>query len=44
MAELLNIGDKVPDFTLTDTEGSGYSLKSNLGELATVVTFFRGEW
>ncbi|MEE9199516.1 MAG: hypothetical protein V3U26_06950 [Dehalococcoidia bacterium] len=44
MSELLKIGEKAPDFALTDTEGSTYALYPNLGEFATVVTFIRGEW
>ena len=44
MTQLLQPGTEAPDFNLTSTDGSDYSLYSNFGELATVVTFFRGEW
>jgi len=39
----VNVGDKMPDFPLVDTEGEPKNLKSFLGERVTVVCFWDAE-
>jgi peroxiredoxin len=40
----LAVGDKAPDFTLTDAVGKQVRLADLLAEGPVVVTFYRGEW
>lgn len=40
----LKVGDRVPDFTLTDTKGNTITLASCLEKGPLVLTFFRGQW
>lgn len=44
METVLTVGDKVPDFTLPDTNEQCISLSSCLATGPVVVTFFRGQW
>ena len=38
------VGDKAPDFSLTDAKGALVSLGSLLEKGPVVLSFFRGEW
>ncbi|GLR70255.1 peroxiredoxin-like family protein [Agaribacter marinus] len=40
----INVGDKVPDFTLKDRNGSYRSLTEYLTDGPLVITFYRGVW
>ena len=44
MADLLEIGQKVPNFSLEDIDGNGYELYYELGKGPRVVVFRRGGW
>ncbi len=44
MADLLEIGEKVPNFALQDIDGKDYELYSNMGKAPIVLVFFRGGW
>ena len=44
MADLLEIGEKVPGFTLQDIDGKEYRLSYNLGKGPIILDFFRGGW
>ena len=37
-------GDKAPDFTLNDTEGTPVNLKETLSAGPVVLGFYRGRW
>jgi len=40
----LNIGDKVPDFTLEDATGTPVTLSKELAKGPVIIVFYRGEW
>ena len=44
MADLLEIGEKVPNFAVQDIDNKGYELYSNMGKAPMVLVFFRGGW
>ncbi|MFQ5872578.1 MAG: hypothetical protein ACE5JL_02090 [Dehalococcoidia bacterium] len=44
MAELLEMEEKVPDFTLRDIDGEGFRLYSYLDKAPIVLVFRRGAW
>ena len=43
-AKALNVGDKVPDFTLPNLHGQAVSLSDALAKGPAVVAFYRGSW
>ena len=40
----LKVGDKAPDFALTDQTGEAFSLSEVLGSHSVILTFYRGAW
>ena len=44
MAELLEMEERVPDFTLRDIDGEDFRLHSHLGKAPIVLVFRRGAW
>lgn len=42
--EIINIGDKAPDFTLPNVDGSSVSLSEALQAGSVVLVFYRGAW
>ena len=40
----VSVGDRAPDFTLTDTEGNAVSLPHLLEKGPVVLGFYRGRW
>jgi hypothetical protein len=42
--KVLKVGDRAPDFSLKDTEGSIVSLSSLLERGPVVLSFYRGGW
>ena len=44
MEGVIKVGDKLPDFTLNDDDGSAVSSHALLADGPLVVTIFRGHW
>ncbi|MDA0231420.1 MAG: hypothetical protein O3B21_14710 [Proteobacteria bacterium] len=44
MEGVIKAGDKLPDFTLNNDDGSAISSKALLADGPLVLTFFRGHW
>jgi cytochrome oxidase Cu insertion factor (SCO1/SenC/PrrC family) len=42
--ERVKVGDKAPDFTLEDIDGSNISLSNFRGKKSVVLVFYRGHW
>ena len=44
MAQTIKVGDKVPEFTLKNTDNEDISLSSVLNKGPVVLSFYRGRW
>jgi hypothetical protein len=44
MARVPKVGDRAPDFTLPDADGSPMSLQGLLARGPAVLSFYRGRW
>jgi hypothetical protein len=41
---ILNLGDKIPDFSLKNADGTMCHSKDILSESSMILTFYRGKW
>jgi hypothetical protein len=44
LEQTVKVGDRAPDFSLTNADGQEFRLQELLSEGAVVLSFYRGKW